>query len=293
MADPYIEVDASALSPTEAEQALVALLKAYGLTMTPEVRAGAHMILLNDGRGKTIRLGAPELMTQLHLTGACEIDRLRWRDTDPHGSVSMEVPEGITMVIGTAFRNSPQLHGPGYATNDVVTELLEDLMLYREQVVVASCPGTMYRPAFRAYRSYLAAGVSAIDAYLNRLSWFARNEPGSPLSAAENKLLARNALPLDEKIRRWLPLISGGAKLLETTPEWSDYQAFKSARNAVVHASHPEFLFAPREAAEVLNLCRRGVGGPLAEIGRLLNREPAPAVVRVARARLARYRPHL
>ena len=294
MPDRYIEIDSASLSSSETEVVLGQLLKSYGIDLTPDVRQGVYPLVLTDAKGVATRITLPELIAQLHLTGACEIDRLRWLDTDPYGgTIALEAPEGLPVVIGTGFRNSPPLQGPGFATNDVVTEFLDDVLFYRAEVAANSSSGDMYKSSFRAYRSYLAASISAIDAYVNRLSWFALNEPSSQLTPADTKLLSRRRASLDEKLRRWLPLIAGGATLSEQGPEWADYQALKSARNATVHVSEPEFIFAPREATDVLNLCRRGVGEMLTIINSFLNRHPSAAVLRVARAPRARFRAHI
>lgn len=294
MSDRYIEIDSVSLSSSETEVALGQLLKSYGISSTPDLRQGGKPLVLTDAKGVTTRITLPELIAQLHLTGTCEIDRLRWLDTDPYGgTIALEAPEGLPVVIATGFRNSPPLQGPGFATNDVVTELLDDILFYRAEVAAKSSPGDMYKSSFRAYRSYLASSISAIDAYVNRLSWFARNDPASQLTPTDTKLLSRKNAPLDEKLRRWLPVLADGARLSEQGPEWTDYQALKSARNATVHVNEPEFIFAPRDATNVLNLCRRGVGVMLTRISSFLNRHPSQAVLRVARAPLAKFNPHI
>lgn len=293
MPDRYIEIDAFSLSSADTEVVLGKVLNSYGVQVTPDVRRGVHSLVLTDTHGVATRITLPELVTQLHLTGACDIDRIRWRDTDPHGTIAVEAPEGFPVVIAAGIRNSPPLQGPGFATNDVVTELLDDVLFYRADVASNSSPGDMYKASFRAYRSYLAASISAIDAHVNRLSWFSRNDPNSQLTPADAKLLSRKNLPLDEKLRRWLPVLAAGATLSEQSHEWADYQALKNVRNAVMHVNEPEFMFAPREAADVLNLCRRGVGEILARIASFLNRHPSPAILRVARAPIARFKSHV
>jgi hypothetical protein len=294
MADPHIEFDAAALSPSDAQGALSDLLRRYGVQLTPELRNGTHKLTLTPARGDKVSLAVPELLTQLHLTGACELDRARWVDTDPHGSIATEVPEGLPIVIATGPRNSPPLLGPGYVTNDVVSELLDDVLVYRRAVAQCSRPGNdMYRPAFRAYRAYLAASISSIDATLNRLAWFALNTPAAPTTPTTQKLLSRKSVPLDEKLRNWLPVLTSGGALSQASIQWHHYQELKRVRNSMVHVNDPEFLFAPRDAVDVLNLCRHGVGGLLQQISGLLKRHPSPAVLRVARAPLARFATHL
>jgi len=261
--------------------------------MTPELRSGIHKLTLTPARGEKMILAVPELLTQLHLTGACELDRARWIDTDPYGSIATEVPEGIPIVVATGPRNSPPLHGPGYVTNDVVTELLDDILFYRGTVAQSSHPGEMFRPAFRAFRAYLAASISAIDATLNRLAWFALNDATSPAPSNVVKLLSRKTASLDEKLQKWLPLLTGGGAIPQNNIEWRHYQDLKRTRNSMIHVNDPEFLFSPRDAADALNLCRHGVGGLLRQISELLKRHPPPAVLRVARAPLARFVTHV
>lgn len=290
MQHQFIVLDPTSLSPSDAEHALIESLKAYGLKLTERLRSGAESFFLTDKAGRRTELAFATLVADLHLTGACELDRLRWADTDPHGTIEVQVPEGMPpIVIGTGPRTSEPLDGPGYLTNDVVGELLGDVLHYRRRFAEASDGREEFHPAFRAYRSYLAASVSSIDATLNRLSWFARN--GGSVTPSHVKLLSRRALPLDEKLRKWLPIVTGGGVLPESDDVWHDYTAIKDARNAVVHVNDPDFMFSAKSAVDTLNRCRHGVGGLLREIARLLGRNAAPGVLRVLRAPLAHYQP--
>jgi hypothetical protein len=284
----HIELVAISMSPAEAEAELTALLKAYGTKVTREFREGTG-ITLTDRNGNKSRSTYAELVAELHLTGSCELHRLRWRDTDPYGTISAWVPEGLPMVIGTGVRTSETLLGPGYLTSDVVGEILDDVIHDRAQVAELSQDSKTMTAAFRAYRGYLTACITAVDAFLNRLPWFARNEPSTSLLAADAKLLSKRSSPLEEKLRRWVPVLSGGKALSEAGTAWTSCQAIRTARNAYVHVNEPDFAFALRQAADALNLCRPGVGELLVDIGNLLGRNPAPAVLRVARSPRANY----
>jgi len=291
MAHAYIAIDPTSLTPADAESHLVEVLAAYGQKLTPALRSGAQSIFVSNENGTRTELSYAALITDLHLTGACELHRLRWISTDPHGTVELVVPAGMPqMVIGTGPRTSEPLTGPGYLTNDVVGHLLSDVLHYRREVAELSDEVDMFRPAFRAYRSYLAGCISAVDAAVNHISWFARNG-GANLSMSEVKLLSRKTLPLDEKLRKWIPIVTRGPSLSETGQEWAQYSAIKTARNAVVHVNDPDFMFAVNQAVDVINLCRKGVGGLLLEVASLLGRNPSVNVLRVARAPFARYVP--
>jgi hypothetical protein len=288
----HIELDPASLSPAEAEAELTALLKAYGSSLTKELREGGATLMLKDRNGQEARATFAELVTQLHLTGSCELNRLRWRDTDPHGTISAWVPEGLPIVLGTGIRTSNPLVGPGYVTSDVLGEILGDVIHFRKQVADLSGDSRTITAAFRAYRGYLAACITAVDAFLNRLSWFARNETPASLDPKAAKLLARRSLGLEEKLRSWIPVLAAGKQLSETGKAWVDCQAIRTARNAYVHVNEPDFAFVLRATADVLNLCRAGVGELLIEIGGMLARNPAPAVLQVARAPRAMYVAH-
>jgi hypothetical protein len=292
MPPTYIELDAFSLTPSEAEAVLRELLASYGQDVTPEFRSGARSLTVTQRDGEKTQVTFAGLITEIHLFGASKLHQIRWRDTDPYGTVAFAVPPGLPeFVIGTGPRTSPPLAGPGYATNDVVSELLEDVLVRRKETATLSHQDDMFRAAFRAYRSYLSACVSSVDAYLNSLSWFTRKQPTTALSFADMKLLTHKTLPLNEKLRRWLPIITGGANLSESGNEYGALQAIKEARNAVIHVNEPDFLFSLPDAALILNLCRDGVGGVLRDISRLLGRYPSEWVIRVAFAPRARYSP--
>jgi hypothetical protein len=285
----HIELEPVSLSPSEAEAELAALLRAYGVAPTAELVAGTVGLTVKDAKGNQSKITYPHLLTELHLTGACELHRLRWQDTDPHGTITVWVPEGVPIVIGTGVRNSQPVQGPGYGTSDVVGEILGDVLHFRKQVAEFSRKRESFALAFRAYRGYLGACVTAVDAALNRLSWFALNEPGTALGPKEEKLLRRRSLPLEEKLRCWVPLLTAGGRLSESAVSWVNCQAIRTARNGFVHANEPDFAFSLQASSDVLNLCRAGVGQLLMELSGLLSRNPAPAILRVARAPRAVY----
>jgi hypothetical protein len=289
MYQSHIELDGTSMSPAEAELALKEILATYGQTVRAGFRAGTETLTVTDRHGKEQQLSFAELLTELHVSGASQLHLIRWRDTEPYGTVALALPEGLPpTVIGSGPRNSPPLSGPGYATNDVVTELLDDIMHFRRVVAQHGDQGDMFREAFRGYRCYLTACISAVDSHLNSLSWFSRHEPSVVLAPSDRSLLSNKSLRLNEKLRQWLPIVTG-VRLSETSPSWLDFQALRQARNAFVHVNEPDFLFSLRDAAGVLNLCRQGVGGLLLDIAQLLKRYPSPAIRHVAYAPRARY----
>jgi hypothetical protein len=133
---------------------------------TPALAAGTLTLSLRNRNGVESKTTYPQLLTELHLMGACKLHRLRWRDTDPHGTISVWVPEGLPIVIGTGSRKSAPVLGPGYGTSDVVGEILEDVLHFRREVAEFSKNRESLVVSFRAYRG---ACITAVDAALNRL----------------------------------------------------------------------------------------------------------------------------
>jgi hypothetical protein len=198
--------------------------------------------------------------------------------------------EGIELSLGTGPRSSQPMSGPGYHTNDVVSDVLDNVLAHRREVAELSHFGQAgFQPCFRSYIAYLLASVTAIDAYLNRHRWFGLNDPSIRLSDAAKKEIKNVAVSLDQKLRRWVPALTGGRLLDESGQPWAEYTILRVTRNGYTHVNDPDHRFELRRAADILNKCRLGVGQLLIDLAELFAHAPAPAMYRVRYAHEATF----
>lgn len=193
---------------------------------------------------------------------------------------------GFKIAVRTTPGTEVEVAGAGYVTSDVVADALEDVLYYRTQVAELSHGSDMFRPCFRAFKAYLSACITAIDATVNGHAYYWRQIPGH--SARATKELCRKHASMYDKLTKWIPILSSGHSLSESSQYWKDYDEIRNARNAFTHVNSPTYRFSITEAARHLNLCRNGVGGLLLAVGHALGtRHPSPWVLRVARAPVA------
>jgi len=288
----FINIASSALSQREAEERILEALALYGehRSRTELKRPGVEIHLIDQAGKKTVT-DIGELVRGTMTTGEIPaLDRLRWRDKDPYGSLFIATEASVPppIVLGAGLHTSRPLTAPGFVTNCVVTDYLEDVLHYRRAAANMSIFTDSFRECFRNYRAYLASSITAIDAFLNREAWFVLNDPGRQLSAPEQNKLKKKSLPLNTKIQCWLPIFCG-SHLSEGTQSWNDLQALKSERNEYVHVNEPSYAFELKHAVDLLNACRLGVGEMLIQMTTLVGRYPLPATFRVRYAPLVSY----
>lgn len=273
----------------EAEERVLSTLRALGFKATKS-QLSRQGVLLNLQPVMTVTFAG--LVAQTQVTGEVpKLDFRLWMQTQSYLAVAGETDvEGLTTVLAGGPRSSPPMSGPGYQTNDVVSDMLANILIHRQEVAdQSSFDGAGFRPCFRSYTAYLAACVTAIDAFTNRQRWYALHEPASQLTEAQKDELERVVRPLDHKLRRWTPVLTAGKTLDETQQAWREYTDLRVARNGYLHVNEPDVRFELRPATDALNKCRHGVGQLLIDLSAMLGHAPAPAMYRVRYAPPARF----
>ncbi len=296
-AHQFLRMAGRALPMELAKDRIRNFMRIYNLDLDAMLASGPDAtVTLTDDHGKATVFTYRRLLRETARTGVIpEGDRLVWRLTNTEGTISAgtnadEFPE---MVLSTASgrHTTTPLEAPGYISNDVMSSLLDDVLVYRRLAVRHSFfDGSLYESCFRAYRAYLVACISAVDAFLNEWSWFTLNDPSRSLKPEERATLSQRRSALHTKLTDWPPIITGSC-ILCSSVEWKDFEKIRVARNSVVHVNSPEFNFSLRKAAEVLNHCRKGVGGLLMLLERVSRRYPTPRMYGVRFAPLVSFRP--
>ncbi len=196
------------------------------------------------------------------------------------------------IMVKTIDGTEVAVSGPGYVTTDVVRDALEDILFYRREVARLSDGQEAFRPCFRAYKAYLASSITAVDATMNKLAFYALADKNRQFTEEERRMLTKRNLPIKKKILRWLRIISGGKSISSNSQLLKDFVQLRDARNSFTHVNSPTYKFSVEESAEILNLCRSGIGNLIAEIYKCLGREcPTSIISNVCDASLASYVP--
>lgn len=281
-----IDLAPTAVSQEEATAILREIFVQLGLSSAGPLPATVSLKALT---GEATDVPVSALIAEVERLGVS--DRLHGYLSSQGGSRPLSISTtvgapGFKIAVRTTPGTEVEVAGAGYVTTDVVADALEDVLYYRTQVAALSDGSDMFHPCFRAFKAYLSASITAIDATLNGYAYYWRQIPGHSRSAT-TELSRRNA-SLYDKLTKWLPILASGHRLSETSQYWKDYDEIRNARNAFTHVNSPTYRFSITEAASHLNLCRQGVGGLLLAIGQALGtRYPSPWVLRVARAPIA------
>ncbi|WP_072389102.1 hypothetical protein [Hyphomicrobium sp. CS1BSMeth3] len=142
-----------------------------------------------------------------------------------------------------------------------VDVLASDILHFRKEAVDASGTDSLVAVA-RAYRTYLQVSISLLDAFLGHATFvMAERKP----NLLENKHFEqiRNVGSLEKRIEAWFGLCGKSLPDFGKSKRWSDFQALRRERNRYVHPREPLYSLSMKEAVQILNACREGVGGLL------------------------------
>lgn len=126
------------------------------------------------------------------------------------------------------------------------------------------------------FLSCVSFGVSSVEAYLHQeVKVYNRRHPGKKL--IENK---QNKVSFDDKIDKWIPIMTGGKKLDKSDQRWPHFRRLRAIRDsnqahvkvAVLGASH-------NQLGELLNCFSTGIAGMLLALHVLFDDRKTPATI--------------
>lgn len=287
----FIALADVSMTRQEAEERVLASVRKY-VPSASKSQLKKHPFTFTPAGGKPQSLVFADLVESTRRTGVVpDLDRDLWRKTDPHGTIGLAFNGNLGFQVSAGPMTSKTLNSPGYITNSVLPDLLEEILFHRgETARLSAISEDSFKPCFRAYRAYLSSCITALDAFLNHRQWFTLNDPAKKLSVDDEKILRQRG-NLDDKFKKWIPLMTAGKTVDTASPAWLDYQKIRAARNGYVHSNVPNYVFSTAEAAADLNLCRLGVGQLLLETVSLFGTNPLPALLAVRHAPVADFVP--
>ncbi len=126
------------------------------------------------------------------------------------------------------------------------------------------------------FLSCVSNGVASVEAYLNQeVRVHNRRNPGKEL--VDNK---HNKVSFDDKIDRWIPIMTGGKKLDKGNQRWEHFKRLRAIRDGnQAHVKTAVLGANYRQLGELLNLFRSGIAGILLDLHILFDDRATPAVV--------------
>lgn len=114
--------------------------------------------------------------------------------------------------------------------------------------------------SFSELESAIVRGIASIEAFINYRAerWNAQNPSAMLLDSKENKV------SFDDKIDKWIPIMSGGRKLDKSDRYWSDFKRLRGIRdNLTIHSKTLGHTVKYSEMADLINVFRTGIAGML------------------------------
>jgi hypothetical protein len=126
------------------------------------------------------------------------------------------------------------------------------------------------------FLSCVSFGVSGVEAYLHQeVKVYNKHHPGREL--IENK---QNKVSFDDKIDKWIPIMTGGEKLDKDNQRWEHFKRLRTIRDgnqahvkiSVLGANHHRLV-------ELLNYFSTGIAGMLLALHILFDDRTTPATI--------------
>jgi hypothetical protein len=168
---------------------------------------------------------------------------------------------------------------------DFETQGPGSLVLYaywaRFEAAVGARDRAVSDSSYPEFQNAVVEGIASIEGYiqLNVERWNKNHPQQLLLDTAEKKI------PFDEKITKWIPIITAGEKFDRGGIEWKDFVALRQIRdNLVVHPKTSSFGISFPKLAEQINLFRTGIAQTLINLHLLFNDKIPAIIIRAAYA---------
>lgn len=228
----------------------------------------------------------PDLKRQAQETGTLK-HREFLMDDEPFFPKGLDVstPTSALKVTSNYAGHTLEFHGPCRVAL-VESELCEDILKWRQVACSASAEHS-FQECTRAYRAYVFACTSLVEAFLNRVPLYYR-ELRQHVEAIDKLHLPQN---FDDRIHLWVETFCHEPiDALKKTAAWGHLMELREERNSLVHALVPQLGSDIRAYERKLNLVREGVGGFMAKLRAMQRLGSLPFIERLQTAPRVTYR---
>ena len=117
--------------------------------------------------------------------------------------------------------------------------------------------------SFSELESAIVRGIASIEAFINYRAgvWNERNPENQLVDSKQNKV------SFDDKIDKWIPIMSGGGKLHKGDDHWRSFKRLLGIRdNLTIHSKSTSHTVTHSELADLINAFRSGIAGILIDL---------------------------
>ncbi len=240
-------------------KALLAMLARCGNIFDAEISTAA-----DDIRGYCLRRG----IDYQHM-----IERARtYGEQIPHlenlvGSVWTSEGAKISRVYQDTGEEEILVEGDGQYSEAYYWTAFEQAVGHLNQMIE--------KQAMFELHSAIERGVASVEAYISHRAhhWNRLNKDKSLHDNESEKVR------LEDKLRNWVPIMSGGRRIDLGSRSWQNFAQLKSIRDkSVIHPNRSSFGMSIVEMASIANLFKSGIAESLVEL-HLLFQERIPAII--------------
>lgn len=130
----------------------------------------------------------------------------------------------------------------------------------RFERAVSSFDRCLETTSYEDLLSAISSGISSIEAYVgHRIETHNRAHPGNPLIDSK-----QNKVSFDDKIKQWIPIMSGTNFDKGKNQNWADFKALRTVRDKEdAHPGSSAYAHSFKDMTKLLNRFRGGIAGLL------------------------------
>ncbi len=179
------------------------------------------------------------------------------------GQASAGIVDGVTGETLTSLSHSGSLSSSTYRS--------------KLKLALSSRQRSIDNASYQDFLTSLSDGFSSIEAFLNdRVRQWNYSHPSQRFNDSSPPYLT-----LDEKIRKWVPIMTGGKSLDLGTSTWNSYKRLQELRNhEAIHPDKSAQSLSYEELAKQCNEFSIGICGLLFELHRLFDVEIPSLIIR-------------
>ncbi len=167
-------------------------------------------------------------------------------------------------------------------TNETIVELEKSgkidpsTYLAKFDAACAARDRAVENSSFQDCQNAITQGVASIEAFLNEEArrWNRKNLEDLLLDSKKDKI------SLDDKIDSWVPIITGGSKIVKNDQQWNDFVKLRRVRdNYAIHPKQDAQAITYEELGKLIDAFRFGIAGLLGRLHLVFGRPVSASLI--------------
>ena len=274
------------LSVMKAQEAVISMLRRCAAAAKPA--KGWHFLRLKWNDEPLKEVSFDDLVEEMRRTGVvAQLQNYLDRGDSVFGGTTGEMSSPNHQISNTVEYAGWKKEAKGpFRTCCVERELTDDLMEYRRQACDFSNEYDFKKTA-RAYRSFLSACVTTVDAFINRHILMARHDGFTSQEFEQLQVVTK----MEEKVRLWWSVCSDtNISPFFASKAWGHFQELRFKRNEILHALDPISVYSLQGIQQQLNRVRTGIGELLFQLRKAHKKPTLGFIERLRTAPMVQYR---